>query len=198
MKSLRFLCFYYTTEGLKSLRFQHLLGVFPQYLIGRFESSVFKASGKLSRFEFHGLRYKSLIDSNWHNLYCPKADWAKFCKIAIFLLTVRKYISELGAEAKTSNPDRYYNILKDAIETGAFEATAIATTNYNNLIEDILERKVTYLNGSTSVWYDPYLNKMGTKEELGDDEHHIIVPLIFRFSEILWGKMTSILYESTG
>lgn len=125
------------------------------------------------------LDYKSLIDSNWHNLYYPSADWAKFCKIAIFLLTVRKYISELGASAKTANPEGYYNMLKEAIDDEKFEASAIATTNYNNLIEDILERKVTYLNGSTSVWYDPYLNKIGDKEELDDDEHHIVVPLIF-------------------
>ena len=38
------------------------------------------------------LDYKSLIDSNWHYLYCPKDEWAKFCKINIFLLSVRKYI----------------------------------------------------------------------------------------------------------
>lgn len=30
------------------------------------------------------LDYKSLIDSNWHYLYCPKDEWAKFCKINIF------------------------------------------------------------------------------------------------------------------
>lgn len=125
------------------------------------------------------LDYKTLIDSNWHNLYCPRADWAKFCKISIFLLTVRQYISELGEKAKTANPDGYYNMLKDAIEAGKYEATAIATTNYNSLIEDILERDITYLNGATSVWYDPYLNKIGTEDELDDDEHHIIVPLIF-------------------
>lgn len=125
------------------------------------------------------LDYKSLIDSNWHNLYCPRADWAKFCKIAIFLLTVRQYILELGEKAKTANPDGYYNMLKDALETGKYEALAIATTNYNSLIEDILERDITYLNGSTSVWYDPYLNKIGTEGELDDGEQHIIVPLIF-------------------
>lgn len=125
------------------------------------------------------LDYKSLIDSNWHNLYCPRADWAKFCKIAIFLLTVRQYISTLGENARSANPDGYYNMLKDAIVAGNYAATVIATTNYNSLIEDILECEITYLNGSTSVWYDPYLNKIGKKEELDDDEHHIIVPLIF-------------------
>lgn len=126
------------------------------------------------------LDYKSLIDSNWHNLYLPRADWAKFCKISIFLLTVRKYISELGEQAKAANPDGYYNMLKDAVGAELFEAAAIATTNYNSLIADILERDdITYLNGSTSVWYDPYLNKIGTEDELKDDECHIIVPLIF-------------------
>lgn len=125
------------------------------------------------------LDYKTLIDSNWHNLYCPRADWGKFSKIVVFLLTVRKYISELGERAKTVNPDGYYNMLKDAIEAGKYEATAIATTNYNSLIEDILECDITYLNGSTSIWYDPYLNKIGTEDELKDDEFHIIVPLLF-------------------
>ena len=125
------------------------------------------------------LDYKSLIDSNWHNLYCPKADWAKFCKISIFLLTVRKYISELASNADTTNPDGYYNMIKKAIDDKQFETTAIATTNYNSLIEEILETDITYLNGSTSMWYDPYLNKVGTKEELNDYEKHIIVPLIF-------------------
>ena len=71
-------------------------------------------------------------------------------------------------------------MLKDAVEAGKFEATAVATTNYNGLIADILERDdITYLNVGTSVWYAPYLNKIGTEEELQDDEHHIIVPLIF-------------------
>ena len=125
------------------------------------------------------LDYKSLIDSSWHNLYCPRADWAKFCKIAIFLLTVREYIHKLGEKAKTANPDGYYNMLKEVLEAETIEASAIATTNYNSLIEDILEREVTYLNGSTSVWYDPYLNKIGTEEELSNHESHIIVPLIF-------------------
>lgn len=29
------------------------------------------------------------------------------------------------------------------------------------------------------MWYDPYLNRIGTKEELDDGEKHIIVPLLF-------------------
>lgn len=45
------------------------------------------------------LDYKAVIDSNWHYLYNPSSDWAKFCKICIFLLTVRRYISDLGSKA---------------------------------------------------------------------------------------------------
>ncbi|MBQ8935191.1 MAG: hypothetical protein IJ049_02135, partial [Oscillospiraceae bacterium] len=126
------------------------------------------------------LDYKSLIDSYWHYLYNPSADWAKFCKISIFLLTVHSYITELGDKADKNNPHGYYNMLRDALNDGEFEASAIATTNYNNLIGDILGRDdIIFLNGSVTVWYDPYLNKIGTGSELDNDEHHIIVPLLF-------------------
>lgn len=126
------------------------------------------------------LDYKSLIDSNWHNLYYPNSDWTKFCKISIFLLTVRQYINDLGNAVDISNPLGYYNMLKDVISNGMFEATTIGTTNYNSFIGDILERDdITYLNGSTDVWYDPYLNKIGSESELCSNEKHIIVPLIF-------------------
>ena len=127
------------------------------------------------------LDYKALIDSNWHYLYNPSSDWAKFCKIAIFLLTVRQYISELGDKADKQNPNGYYNMLRAALNDGKYEASAIATTNYNKIIEEILGTvyPVTYLNGSVAVWYDPYLNKAGSEEELDNGEHHIIVPLLF-------------------
>ena len=127
------------------------------------------------------LDYKAVIDSNWHYLYNPSSDWAKFCKICIFLLTVRRYISDLGSKADINNPDGYYNMLKSALDNRLYEASAIATTNYNKIIEDILGTAypVTYLNGSVSVWYDPYLNKIGSKSDLDTTEHHIIVPLIF-------------------
>ena len=125
------------------------------------------------------LDYKSLIDSYWHYLYNPSSDWSKFCRISIFLLTVYQYITRLGDKANKTNPNGYYNMLRVALKEGEFDASGIATTNYNILIEDILERKVVYLNGSVAMWYDPYLNKVGTKEELNDGEHHIIVPLLF-------------------
>ena len=127
------------------------------------------------------LDYKSLIDSNWHYLYDPSSDWAKFCKISIFLLTVRQYITELGKKADKDNPKGYYNMLKNALDNGLYQASAIATTNYNQIIEEILGNQypVTYLNGSVAVWYDPYLNKIGSKTDLETSEHHIVVPLIF-------------------
>ena len=124
------------------------------------------------------LDYKSLIDSNWHYLYNPKSEWAKFTKICIFLMTVREYIKSKG-EGRSENPQGYYDVLKKAMDKGLFEVTEIATTNYNTFIEDILQTDITYLNGSTNLWYDPYINKIGKETEIIDDEKHIIVPLMF-------------------
>ena len=127
------------------------------------------------------LDYKTLIDSNWHYLYNPSSDWAKFCKITIFLLTVHQYITNLGKNADKSNEKGYYNMLKKCLNEGQYEASAIATTNYNKIIEEILgtDYPITYLNGSVAIWYDPYLNKIGSESELNSSEHHIIVPLLF-------------------
>jgi hypothetical protein len=72
MKFLRSLCFYYTTEGLKTLRFQHLMGAFPRYLISRFYSSVFKVSGKLSRFEFHGFGFPYISGFGFPYISCSR------------------------------------------------------------------------------------------------------------------------------
>ena len=127
------------------------------------------------------LDYKALIDSNWHYLYSPSSDWAKFCKVAIFLLGVHRYITNLGDDADKSNEKGYYNMLRKCLDESKYQVSAIATTNYNKIIEEILgnDYPVIYLNGSVSVWYDPYLNKVGTKSELDSSEHHIIVPLLF-------------------
>ena len=126
------------------------------------------------------LDYKSVIDSHWHYLYNPKNEWAKFCKICIFLLNVRSYISEKAEVLNSnSNPNGYYNMLRDSIEKKDFQCSTIATTNYNHFIENIIGTKITYLNGSTETWYDPYINRIGSKEELTNDEKHILVPLMF-------------------
>ncbi len=57
--------------------------------------------------------------------------------------------------------------------------TTIATTNYNTFIEDIMDCKITYLNGSTKLWYDSYLNLIGSYDRLNENEKHFLVPLLF-------------------
>lgn len=125
------------------------------------------------------LDYKTLIDTNWHYLYSPKSDWAKFCKICIFLLNVRDYISNTAKTHENSAHSGYYETLKKALEQKSFDASVIATTNYNHFIEDVLEKDIAFLNGSTELWYDPYLNKIGNRDELSAQEKHILVPLLF-------------------
>ncbi|WP_306538211.1 hypothetical protein [Megasphaera sp.] len=127
------------------------------------------------------LDYKTLIDSNWHYLYCPKSEWSKFCKISIFLLTVRNYIKQ-----KCQNIDEaakgYYDDLRNCSEMDV-QVTAIATTNYTNLIKEKtpedFQDKIYFLNGYTEQWYDPYINKIGTQQELDSREKHFRVPLLF-------------------
>lgn len=55
------------------------------------------------------LDYKSLIDANWHYLYCPSAEWSKFCKISIFLLTVKNYIDKQCSKADENKKDIMMN-----------------------------------------------------------------------------------------
>lgn len=158
-----------------------------EYLLEQRKSDVSTDAGKCLRFAqmiiesiyATVLDYKSLIDANWHYLYSPSSDWAKFCKICIFLLNVRNYISAIAENAKPKEKSGYYHMLKDAIDNGQFEVTSIATTNYNQFIKDILNTDIAFLNGSTEIWYDPYLNRIGSKEELDRNEKHILVPLMF-------------------
>ena len=140
---------------------------FAQFLLEEIYSSV--------------LDYKAVIDSYWHYIYNPSSDWAKFCKMSIFLLNVRRYIANIGAKADTSNPKGYYNMLRKSLDAGIYDYSAIATTNYNKIISDVMGSRysVAFLNGSVDHWYDPYLNKIGTQKELDNSEHHMVVPLIF-------------------
>lgn len=159
-----------------------------EYLLEQREADIDTEGGKILRFAQRiieaiyasVLDYKSLIDANWHYLYSPKSDWAKFCKISIFLLTVRSYISEKVAQANISgNQNGYYHMLKTAIDNQDYDTSIIATTNYNPFIENVIGREISYLNGSTEIWYDPYLNRIGKKENLDTGEHHFLVPLMF-------------------
>lgn len=85
----------------------------------------------------------------------------------------------MACSAKPEAKHGYYNVLKESIDEKKFEVSAVATTNYNRFISDILRIEVAFLNGSTETWYDPYLNRIGTKSELTTSENHILVPLMF-------------------
>jgi len=129
------------------------------------------------------LDYQSLIDNNWRYLYNPKTDWAKFCKISIFLYTVRRYISRSAESNQTrcnAGPGYYHDI---ASAEELFEITVVGTTNYNRFIETATNKNVFFLNGSVNDFYDPYLNKIIC--EMGaHDSNHITVPFIFTQSGV--------------
>lgn len=55
----------------------------------------------------------------------------------------------------------------------------VATTNYNPFIKTVLDYDVIFLNGGVEEYYDPYLNTIGSLNELNEKENHFIVPLIF-------------------
>ena len=158
-----------------------------EYLLDKHEADTSSDGGKCLRLAQKiiesiyavVLDYKSLIDANWHYLYSPSSDWAKFCKICIFLLTVRAYISKIAIDVHPESRRGYYHSLKETADKGLFEIGAVATTNYNRFIEAILQTQVTFLNGSTETWYDPYLNRIGERDLIKTDENHILVPLMF-------------------
>ena len=129
------------------------------------------------------LDYQSLIDSNWRYLYSPKTDWAKFCKINIFLNTAQRYISSIAKKfhEKIISGDGYYHDITNIKED--HEIKAIGTTNYNNFIGTISDEDVYYLNGSVDDCYDPYLNTIVSKE-ISADSQHFTVPFLFTQSGI--------------
>lgn len=120
------------------------------------------------------LDYKSLIDSNWHYLYNPYNEWAKFCRISTFLYTVQLYIKK-QAENLDESKVGYYDDLKSS----DIKVSTIGTTNYNSFIKDKTEEDVIFLNGGVDEYYDPYVNALGTEAELNKIENHFLVPLLF-------------------
>ena len=160
------------------------------------------------------ISYKGLIDGMWRYLYAPKANWTKFSQLSCFLFAVHAYILE---QARTCSGEHgYYEQVREAKEKKLFTTGVFATTNYTTLIRKRLfsqeeqkqlkdkdetyylehpnERKLAYLNGSTSFIYDPYLNDM--REAPQDNENwtkteqleqlkklkyleHFVVPLMF-------------------
>ena len=155
-----------------------------EYLVGKSEPDASTNAGAILLFAqciiediyTSVLDYKSLIDSNWHYLYYPKSEWSKFCKICIFLLTVRDYILKESVSIEPSSEDGYYH---DLAKSGSITPSIVATTNYSNIIKSVLGTNVIYLNGSTDLWYDPYLNRIDSKANLDANDPHFLVPLLF-------------------
>ena len=152
------------------------------------------------------ITYKGLIDGLWRYLYDPKANWTKFSQLSCFIFAVHAYILEQAE--KCSGKHGYYEQVQQAVSEGLFTLGTSATTNYTTLIRKRLfsqeeqkqlkdetyylehpnERKLAYLNGSTSFIYDPYLNDMyeaprdkegWTQTEQLEQFEHFVVPLMF-------------------
>lgn len=135
------------------------------------------------------LDYQALIDSHFRYLYNPKAHWAKFTRISIFLHTVRRYITSNSplSDSILSGPGYYHDLIDVA---DYFDLMAIGTTNYNNFIKQVLESKlevpVYHLNGSVNEYYDPYRNMTYDHlSELQQEElKRLLVPLMFTQSGV--------------
>jgi len=127
--------------------------------------------------------YQSLIDSFYRYLFTPKTDWAKFCKIAIFLITVRRYITQNQDDAreKITQGSGYYQEIAE-IQKNA-NVHIIGTTNYNTFINEVTKSEATFLNGSVDDYYDPYRNKIVSMEE-ANSSGHICIPFLFTQSGI--------------
>ena len=133
------------------------------------------------------LDYQSLIDGSYRYLFSPKTDWAKFCKISIFLMCVKDYLVTKADEqrSKIMEQEGFYQDIKKLSSDTTIEA--IGTTNYNNFIESVdSSLSVIYLNGSVNDEYDPYKNAIIQSSPIGTDESniHITVPFLFTQSGI--------------
>ncbi|MGN9135198.1 hypothetical protein ACTNDG_07150 [Clostridium sp. HCP1S3_B4] len=129
------------------------------------------------------LDYQTLIDMNWRYIYTPQTDWGKFSKIVIFLNTVRRYITGIAETCRETinQGDGYYHDILEIKKIA--EINGVGTTNYNTFIEEVIEEKVSYLNGCVNDYYDPYLNRIVSLED-NEDRKHIVVPFLFTQSGI--------------
>lgn len=129
------------------------------------------------------LDYQSLIDSNWRYLYSPKTDWAKFCRISIFLKTTKRYILNIADkfEEKILSSNGFYHDIEDIKKSHDF--CAVGTTNYNKFIETISGEEVYFLNGSVNDLYDPYLNTILSEHDPRESQHFTL-PFLFTQSGI--------------
>jgi hypothetical protein len=147
--------------------------------------------GTLERLFEGCLDYQSLLDSHFRYVYDPKASWAKFTKICIFLNVVRDYILEgLPADdVVRKQRDGYYHDLS-FIKDYSLNAEVVGTTNYNTLLQTVCGNEapnVYHLNGSVTDFYDPFLNQIVELEDPDEEytsQEHILVPMLFTQSGI--------------
>ncbi|CAG7653973.1 hypothetical protein ACFQI7_32055 [Paenibacillus allorhizosphaerae] len=136
--------------------------------------------------------YQALIDSHFRYLYNPRAHWAKFTRISIFLHTVRRYIStrnDMDMDKLADGPG-YYHDLEPLSQQAAI--MAIGTTNYNSYVEQVLASRlipsvpVYHLNGSVDEFYDPYCNNItiANPNEPWENGEHLLVPFMFTQSGV--------------
>lgn len=154
--------------------------------------TIFKELGRsiLEEIYCQAMDYQALIDSHFRYLYNPKAQWAKFSRIAIFLHTVQRYIKNYVSvdELRISEGPGYYHDLVDLIEH--FELRAVGTTNYNNFVQQVLSvtelaaTPVFHLNGSVNEYYDPYKNEILLAPTDDEKRGRILVPFMFTQSGV--------------
>lgn len=145
--------------------------------------SVYKASFTIYRdLVASCIDYQALLDEYYRYLFSPKANWAKFTRIASFLYGIWQYIKTKQDNFDIEKHDGYYqDINKDLLN---ININAIGTSNYTNFLQRTLHPNVQapiyHLNGKLSEYLYPYSNKVSEKDLLEE----IKVPFIFSQSGI--------------
>ena len=154
--------------------------------IGDALKTVLHFAGRCMKYVFGSmLSYRSLIDEYWHYLYAPSSDWAKFCKISVFLNSVRSYIEaeqDKSLKRMQEHPAQgYYDVLAHARAAGRLEACGIATTNYTLFSDKKLGHEIVHLNGAVDHCYDPWKNRCIDADEAkaATNDSRFLVPLLF-------------------
>lgn len=132
-----------------------------------------------------------MLDSHFRYVYDPKASWAKFTKICIFLNVVRDYILDgiPPDDVVRDYRDGYYHDIS-CLKEYSLHAEEVGTTNYNTLLQTVCgddALDVYHLNGSVTDFYDPFLNQIVELEDPDEDytsQEHIVVPMLFTQSGI--------------
>lgn len=159
-----------------------------QSLPEMFEAIAF---GVLDSIMSSCLDYQALVDGHFRYLYSPQ-EWSKFCKISIFLHSVRSYIVELEGKALAtlSGGDGYYHDIVKSITSGKIAINGVGTANYTSLFDEVMKsaglgQHASFLNGSVGDYYDPYRNSILA---MRDDEvatcGRFVVPFLFTQSGI--------------